>query len=141
MAINMTPQQFTEKYSRRIKAAGQDMIDGINAVTTSPTLQAANKQAKMIQNLTAAVTSGKWANGLKKVTLDEWKSKMIDKGVGRVAAGVDAAQGKITDFASQLLPALANAQAKISGMPDLTLEDSINRMNTFIRDMAKFQKK
>jgi len=141
MSINMTPQQFTEKYSRRIKAAGQDMIDGINAVTTSPTLQAANKQAKMIQNLTAAVTSGKWANGLKKVTLDEWKSKMIDKGVGRVAAGVDAAQGKITDFASQLLPALANAQAKISGMPDLTLEDSINRMNTFIRDMAKFQKK
>jgi len=141
MPINITAQEYAEKYARRIKAAGQDMIDGVNKVTVAPTQQAAAKQTKMLQNLTAAVTSGKWANGLKKVTLDKWKSDMIDKGVGRVSAGVDASMGKITDFAQQIIPHISAAQAKVSAMPDLTLSDSIQRAATFMTEMAKFQKK
>jgi len=137
----MTPQAFTEKFTRRIKAASQDMIDGVNGVSTSPAVQAAGKQAKMLANLTAAVQNGKWANALKKVTLEDWKAKMINKGVPRVSAGVDAAQAKIMDFAAQLLPAIETARQSISAMPDITLEDNISRATAFMRAMSKFQKK
>ena len=137
----ISPQAFTEKFTRRIKAASQDMIDGVNGVSISPAVQAAGKQAKMLANLTAAVTSGKWGNALRKVTVEEWRSKMISKGVPRVSAGVDAAQAKILDFASQLLPAVQAAVGKISTMPDITLDDNINRATSFMREMSKFQKK
>jgi len=137
----LTPQQFQEKHARRLKGAVEDMRNGIMNVTVAPTQLAAAKQAKMLARLTESVINGKWANGLKKVTLEDWKTKMIDKGLNRVAGGIDSASDKVIDFAGQLLPAITNAQGKISSMPDMTLEDSINRMNTFVREMAKFRKK
>jgi hypothetical protein len=66
---------------------------------------------------------------------------MINKGIPRVSGGLDASIGKVADFASQLLPAIDSAVAKIKTMPDLTIEDSISRMTTFVREMSKFSKK
>jgi len=37
-----------------------------------------------------------------------------------------------------LLPHIDSVRAGVEKMPDLTLEDSINRMSTFVRGMAKF---
>jgi hypothetical protein len=94
----------------------------------------------MLANLTASVQSGRWANALNKVTLQQWKDQATNVGVNRIAAGVDAAKQKSIDFATQLLPAVDAAVAKIQGMPDLTVEDNINRMTTYIRQMATFHK-
>lgn len=137
----LTPQQFQEKHARRLKGAIDDMRTGINNVTEAPTMKAAAKQEKMKSRLVASLDSGIWASRLRKVTLEEWKSKTLDKGLNRVAGGIDAAADKVIDFAGQLLPAITGAQGKIATMPDVTLEDSINRMNTFVREMAKFRKK
>ena len=138
---SMTPQEFAEKHNRRTKAASEDMINGINKVTISPTAQAAAKQGKMLANLQASVQNGTWANRLKAVTLESWKDKMINKGMPRVSGGLDASVQKVQDFAAQLLPAINAAVAKINTMPDLTIDDSINRMTTFVREMSKFSKK
>jgi hypothetical protein len=137
----LTPEEFADKHNRRTKAALDDMRAGIEKVTTAPTQLAAQKQEKMKQHLLQALDTGKWANGLKRVSLDEWKSKMIDLGVNRVSAGLDANKSKVQEFASQLLPHIDAGVSQISKMPDVTLEDSINRMTTFIRHMAKFQRK
>lgn len=137
----LTPQQYQQKQNTRLKASLSDMTDGVNRVTTSPTSQAAAKKDKMLARLTAAVQSGKWAAGLNAVSLDDWKTAMTSKGVQRVSAGIDAAAQKVTDFASQLLPAISSAQQKIAAMPDLTLDDNINRSAAFIREMSKFKKK
>lgn len=136
----VTPAQFQEKHARRLKGAIEDMRTGINNVTQAPGAQAAKKADKMLANLTTAVTSGKWAANVGKVTLDEWKDKMLNKGLGRVATGIDAASAKVTAFAEKLLPAVDAAAAKVKSMPDLTIEDSINRVGTFIREMSKFKK-
>lgn len=136
----MTAEQFQEKHNRRLKGALEDMKAGIERVTVSPTAQAADKQAKMKARLMAAIDDGSWARGLKKVTLEDWRSKMLDKGLSRVSGGIDAAAEKVKDFASQLLPAIATQQAAISKMPDLTLDDNISRMTTFVRGMSKFRK-
>ena len=141
MPIKLTPEQFAEKHARRLKGATEDIRRGVQNVTESPTAKAAAKQDKMLQNLQAAVSSGKWARGLKRVTLDEWKEKTLTKGIGRIAAGVDAAHDKMVDFGTQLLDHEAGLQREIEGMPDLTLEDSISRMTAWTRGMAKFTRK
>jgi len=137
----LTPAEFAEKHARRLKGAITDMERGVAAVTSSPTLAAAAKKDKMRANVTRALDTGKWEGGLKRVSLEEWKRKMSEKGLGRVAAGIDAAQDKVAAFASELLPYQDRLKAEISKMPDATLEDNINRMNHFIRGMAKFQRK
>jgi len=137
----LTPDEFADKHARRLKGAIGDMEQGINKVTTAPGKAAGAKASKMLANLTAKVQDGTWKRRVEAVPLDEWKSKMIAKGLPRVAGGIDAARGKMVDFAGQLLPAVDAAQGKVKAMPDLTIEDSINRMTTFVREMAKFKKK
>jgi len=137
----LTPAEFQEKHARRLKASTEDIRSGIQKVTDSPMEKAAKKKDKMRANITAALDNGKWEKGLKRVSLSDWKSKAADVGVGRIAAGIDAAASKVQSFAGELLPHIDAVKAQVDKMPDVTLEDSINRMTTFIRGMAKFQRK
>lgn len=136
----LTAQEFQEKHARRLKASVEDVRKGIDRVTENPCDKAAAKADKMLANLTASVTGGKWAAGLKRVTLEEWKRKARDIGVNRIAAGIDGASDKVVAFAEQLLPHIDREQAKIKAMPDVTLDDNINRMTSFIRGMANFKR-
>jgi len=136
----LSAEEYQEKHARRLKAAIEDMRKGVESVTQSPTVKAAQKAEKMKANIVAAIDSGKWAAGLNRVTVDEWKSKMIDKGLTRVATGIDGAADKVKAFAAELLPHIDKGVDVVKKLPDVTLEDSINRMNTFIRHMAKFKR-
>ncbi|MEW5992950.1 MAG: hypothetical protein AB1744_00955 [Candidatus Zixiibacteriota bacterium] len=139
--ITITPEEFAEKHARRLKAAIPDIQAGIERVTESPTAKAAAKQDKMLNNLTKAVTSGKWGAGLRRVTVDDWKHKFLSKGVARIPDGIDAAHDKVVGFAQQLLPYETALQGKIAAMPDLTVEDSVARSSMWIREMFKFVRK
>lgn len=136
----LTAAEFQEKHARRLKAAVEDVRKGIDRVTENPCEKAAAKQDKMLTNLTAAVSSGKWAAGLKRVSLEDWKKKARDIGVNRIAAGIDGAKDKTIAFAEQLLPHIDREKAKIAAMPDVTLDDNINRMTSFVRGMANFKR-
>jgi hypothetical protein len=136
----LTAAEFQDKHARRLKAAVEDVRKGIDRVTESPTAKAASKQDKMLTNLTASVTSGKWAAGLKRVSLEDWKRNARDIGVNRIAAGIDGAKDKVVAFAEELLPHIDRQMEKIKTMPDVTLDDNINRMTTFIRGMATFKR-
>jgi protein-disulfide isomerase-like protein with CxxC motif len=136
----LTAAEFQDKHARRLKAAVEDVRKGIDKVTESPTDKAAAQQDKMLTRLTAAVQAGKWAQGLRRVSLEDWKKKARDIGVNRIAAGIDAAKDKVTAFAEQLLPYIDRQKAAIQNMPSVTLDDNINRMNTFIRGMAQFRR-
>lgn len=136
----LTPQQFSEKWARRLQSATPDITNGVNRVDTAPTEKAATKKDKMLANLTASVQSGKWESGLRRVTLADWKKATVEKGIPRIAQGASGATGKVSAFASQLLPFQDTLAAQVNAMPDLTLEDSINRMTTWVRGMSKFQR-
>ena len=140
MTSKLTPAQVAEKHARRTKAATQDMVAGVNAVETNPATKAIAKKQKLMQNWNAAMQSGKWERGMKRVTLDGWKQSMIEKGVGRVAAGIDASMDKTTEFYAELLPFQDDLSKKIDNLPDLTIEDSIQRASTWIRGMSNFRK-
>ena len=137
----LTPEEFQEKHARRLKGAIPDIEKGISRVTSSPTAKAAAKVDKMRARLLAKIDDGTWARRLKGVTLEEWKTKAIEKGIPHIASGIDAAKDKVISFAGQLLPHIDKVKGEVDKMPDLTLEDSINRMATFTRGMSKFRKK
>lgn len=132
--------EFREKHARRLKQSTEDIRLGVERVTEAPTLKAAAKKDKMRAGVVAAIDSGKWERGLRRVSLEDWKRKTIDKGIGRIAAGIDGAAAKVEDFATKLLPFIDKQVADLKKMPDVTLEDSIARMTTFVRGMAKFQR-
>jgi len=136
----LTAHEYQEKHARRLKAATEDMRKGVLAVTEAPTLKAAAKKEKMRAGILNAIDNGKWENGLKKVTLEDWKTKMVDVGINRVSAGIDAAAPKVVSFAEKLLPHIDKGIAKIKSMPDVTLDDSINRMVAWTRHMTTLQK-
>ncbi len=140
LMAKLTPEEFQEKHARRLKGAITDMERGISRVTEAPTMKAAAKKEKMRANINKALDSGKWEAGLKRVSLEEWKDKTITKGLGRVAAGIDAASEKVKSFASELLPFQDRLKGEVGKMPDVSLEDNINRMTTFIRGMSKFKR-
>jgi len=132
-------QEFQEKHARRLKASTADIQRGIERVTTAPGKLAAAKADKMKARIDEAISSGRWAKKVGAVSLSDWQNKAITKGIPRIASGIDAASDKVQAFASKLLPAVDAAVAKIKGMPDLTLEDSINRSAAYMREMAKFK--
>lgn len=137
----LTPSEYREKHARRLKGATTDIQRGVERVTDSPMEKAAAKQDKMREGIVKAIDTGKWARGLKRVSLEDWKNKMVNVGVGRIAAGIDAAADKVEAFAAELLPHIDSGRDKIKRMPDVTLDDSINRMVEFTRHMANFERR
>jgi len=140
MPVKVNPQQYADKLIRRVQAATQDMQDGVNRVQESPMAKAAASQQKWLAGINEAAQSGKWRRGLERVSLQDWKTAMIDKGIARVGPGVEAARGKITAFAQQLIPYENQLMEEIDRMPDLTIEHSIARMTAWARGMSNFQR-
>ena len=136
----LTPEQFAEKHARRLKGSMADIKRGVEGVTNSPMEKAAAKKDKMQARMNEALDSGKWERGLKSVSLEDWKNQLVTKGIPRISAGIDAAHDKVVNFASKLLPYIDEGRAKVKSMPDLTLEDNLNRMTEFVRHMSKFRK-
>lgn len=134
--VRLTADAITDKWSRRLKGAVSDVVAGVNAVSESPASRAIAKQDKMRQNLLNAIDDGRWAKGLSKVSLEDWKTKTAKKVQERLAGGVDGAVNKRKAFDSWLVSRLNSVLPEISAMPDLTLEDSINRVRRLIEFMA-----
>lgn len=137
----LTPEQYQEKQARRLKEATEDMRAGIMRVSESPMKKAAEKEDKMLAGITNAVRTGKWKKGLNRVSLEDWKDKTANKGVDRVAAGIEAAAPKVIAFAQEFLPYLDSVAAEVNKMPDVTLQDSIARMTKQITLVSKFKRK
>lgn len=137
--ISITPEQFAEKHGRRLKGALEDMRRGVEGVTEAPGKRAAAKMDKMRAGIVKSLDDGTWARRVAAVPLEEWKRSMLEKGLNRVAAGVDGSAAKVQAFASQLLAHESTLKDTIDKMPDLTLEDSVSRMTSWVRGMAKFE--
>lgn len=132
----ITPQEMADKWNRRLKAATPDIQAGVRRVTQAPGVKAAQQQNVMLQNLQARVADGTWARKVAGVSLDEWQSKTLNKGVGRIAAGVDASMSTTTDQFGKVLQAVDASVAVVERTPRGDLSTNINRAVTFMTEMA-----
>ena len=121
-------------------AATAAVAAGVDKVNTAPGQLAVKKQDKMRANILKSIDDGTWGRNTAAVSLEDWKSAMKNKGIPNISNGANLAVPKQTSFAAKLLPFQDSLAAKVKGMPDLTIEDSVQRAATFIRGMATFKK-
>lgn len=126
--------QWLDKWGRRLNAAGPDIQAGVKRVQTAPGVKAAAAQALWLQRVQESANT--WAKQVSKVSLADWQSAMLNKGVGRIAAGVTAAQANKTQAVTDLLAAVDNASAAAQALPRGSLEQNIQRAVTFMQQMS-----
>ena len=133
----VTAQQYVDKQARRLIGATEEIRQGVQNVTEAPGVKAARKADKMLAGITEAINSGKWQEAVANVSLPEWQRAMLDKGIGRIPAGVEAAKAKNLQMAERLLAAVDSVASRVNAMPDTNLEDRIAKSVAFMREMAK----
>lgn len=136
----VTAQEFAEKWARRTSGATADYTRGIQRVSVAPGQLAAAKEDKLVAGFNEAIQSGKWRERVAGVSLQEWKTKATEKGAGRIASGVAGASQDMARFGQELLAFEDQVQGEINAMPDLTLEDRIQRSVAWQRRMATFRR-
>ena len=137
----LTPEEYASKQARNLKNSLPDIRSGIERVSTAPGASAAAAQSRMKDNLIRSIDDGRWAAKVRGVSLEEWKTAALTKGVDRIAQGIDQAHDKQVQMAGRLLAAVDSSAQKANAMPKGTIQDSIARMTTFVEDMHKFKGK
>lgn len=132
----VTAQQYAERWAQGLKQNTNRVREGIARVTEAPGAKAARQKDKMLSKLTASVQDGTWGSRVASVSLEDWKRAATDKGVNRIAQGVDEAQPRQVVMAERLLAAVDATKAEVDRLPSNTLEDSIARSTAWIRGMA-----
>lgn len=133
MAKRLDPAAATAKWKQNLSAAGPAMTAGVQAVTVSPTEQAAQAVDRQVAGVQAAAASGKTAARLRKVSLPQWQQAMIQKGVPRLASGAAAGASSYQNFATSFYPVMAAASDTARSMPKGSIEDSLNRVRVVIQ--------
>jgi len=135
----LTPEEFAEKWASNLRASAEYMRRGVESVTEAPTHKAASKRQKWVARMTDKATQDKWERGLRAVSLEDWKTAMREKGISRAQAGAQSATPKMAQVGSKLLAHIDQGLAKLQGMPDVTLEDSRNRLLAWFDHMSKLR--
>lgn len=133
----VTPDQAAAKWQQRLSAASAQIQDGVNGVTVAPGAKAAQSADLWLQRVTAS--RDKWAKNVAAVSLEDWRSKMINVGIPRIAQGAQANQPKVQAFMAKFLPYLDQGVAQVKAMPKGTLADSIARATAMIQHNAAYK--
>lgn len=130
--------EITEKWSRRGAQATPDFVKGVQRVRTAPGEMAAAKSDKYLAGIQENLT--KWIRRVSGVSLQEWQRLTVEKGQQRYAQGIAAATAKTTAFWTEFLPVLESTKNAADAMPDLTLEDRINKAVFVMRSLSEFNR-
>jgi hypothetical protein len=137
----VSPQDAAAKWARRLSGATEDIRAGVQRVNVAPTQLAAQSADKMLAKVTEAVQNGKWQDGLQRVSLAQWQSAVLTKGLPRIAQGAQAGQSRMAQFMSEFLPYLDQGVSQVKNMPNMTVEDGIQRAAAMIRWNSQFRRR
>lgn len=132
----VTAAQWLAKWGTNLNAAGTYIKNGVNAVQVAPGVTAAAAQDRMLAGIQAAVSSGLWARKVSGVSLADWQSAMVNKGIPHIAAGVAQAQKSKVQQITALLSAIDATQASIASLPKGGLQNNINRAVAWMQNMS-----
>jgi hypothetical protein len=132
----LDPTAATAKWVSRMQAAAPEITAGVNAVSEAPGVAAAKQAHAWLTRITASVD--KWKRNVSAVTLEQWKTAMIDRGIPAINAGVNAKSGNYQAYAVKAYPYIQTGVNHVKGMPKGTLAQSQARAAYFIEYMSKY---
>jgi hypothetical protein len=91
----MSPSEHATLWAQRFGGSAEKYKQGIAKVQGNPAQKAIAAQDRLLSNFTESVTSGRWANGLSKVTEAGWKAAATEKGAPALATAARVAQEKV----------------------------------------------
>lgn len=136
-----TPQQVADRWAQRLGQAGQAITQGVQGVTENPAAKAAAASDRYAQGVARAVATGKYQRGLQRVSLEDWRRAMIEKGVPRVATGATAGKPKMAEFMAEWLPYMEEGKRKLDSMPRGDIEQNIARMVAQVQHASNFRRR
>lgn len=134
------PSQVAQKWSNRLSQSGEAIRQGVQAVNESPTQKAAARADAYVAGIQRAVADGKYQRGLERVSLEDWRRAMLEKGVQRISTGASQAQPKMESFLQEFLPHVESGQRMLESMPRGSLEQNVQRMIAMVQHNAKFRR-
>lgn len=119
-----------QRYVAGASQGQQRFVEGVQNTQKDPTALAVAQQQKMLANVTAAITSGKYARGLNRVGKAGWQQATIAK-AANYSVGIQAGAAKYEQAIGPVLAQISSLQSQLASMPRATFQDSLNRMVAF----------
>lgn len=126
------------KWKDRMGNSGQAVTDGVNAVTEAPGKLAAAQKANWLARVTAA--ADKWAARVGAVSLAKWKDAMINKGVPRIAGGVEMGAANYQSWLEAYLPMIQNTVANLPAKQKGNIGNAMSRIQKVLEATQAFAK-
>lgn len=130
------PAQVAQDWATRLAGSTDKIKRGIASVTVAPGQAAARQSGAWLANTTAA--KDKFARNVAAVSLADWQNAASTKGADRVGAGASAAQPKMQQFLTKLLPFVDSARQSLP--PRGSYEQNKARANAMMDKMHGFSK-
>lgn len=134
----ISPTRAIEKWKQRMANVGEGFIEGVNAVSESPTEKAANSKEKYLAGVTQAAADGRYEAGLRAVSLEDWKQSMRTKGASNMRTGVANLTPRAQAAMAAEVQAAQTAAAEVRSMPNITEGDAEARMLAMVRKMREY---
>lgn len=133
MPTQLNAQQVVQRWADRGSASGDTVRAGVNAVTESPMEKAAAAKDRWLQGVQRAAQNGKYENNLRAVSLQDWKTAMLNKGIPNMQNGYAQGKAKFQRFMNAFLPFARQVSDEVKQMPKGTIQQSIDRARHVIQ--------
>jgi len=132
--------EIAQQWVERMGASTEKARKGVQRVSESPGQKAAQAADLWQQRVSSEDAKRRFQSNVGAVTLEEWRQQMLEKGIGRMAGGAQAAKAKFQRFWGQFGPFLESVTAQTRAMPKGNLEANIARLINQIRGTSQFRK-
>lgn len=139
MPKGLTDAETAAKWVKNTLANKDTARRGVEAVTESPTAKAAAAEQRYADGCAEAASSGRFARACRAVTLDDWRTAYIEKGLKNLDVGVKQAESKMTRFLSSYLPYIRQRAEQIRKMPKGTRADAMARIEANLNALDQFK--
>lgn len=136
-----SPGSVAAKWANNLSNATQSIREGVENVSESPMAKAAARSDAYLQGIQRAVADGKYQDGLRRVSLEDWRRSLLEKGLPRIATGARASEGKFADFMGEFLPHVEAGQRALESMPRGDLSQNIQRAVAMMQHNARFRRR
>lgn len=124
----LTPQEAAAKLSNRIGQSGAAYLKGVQNTDKDPIALAIAAAPKWEAGIQDAIANGRYVKGLQRTNKTAWQNAVRDFGQSNYQSSGAKAERNYEKFATRFFPHLETVQQEVEAMPNLSFQDSLNRM-------------